>query len=681
MKYLLLLALNTSFTQLALADSPGAGFISAANELRQESNTSTQDEVEPVDLEEEVVSTTTVSDEVCKREDQTTLSQRFLKALLIEEGGMTYSHYPSSGLLKLYGGKMIGNCNAMIEPKVTRPSGNSSYTFSVQIKKSSVCPSEGQEHAGKCRYPVQIAENGYVTKDSPVDHFFEPNYDGFLECLKVSGVFVDGKVHKDKIAKVNFNPESLNNKDSGNLEFYCHGPICHDEKMQDKPSYTTNNSCEWIEKFKEKGGGNVRLVSKEERNANERAAAFKAACNEQDYKALVQMMQSFGSDEKVQLAEVRDNLIKSELKSLKKRFSKYRSLEKIKNADIKKMYELVKDFTKYIVNPLQADIENLIIQQEEAATDEEAERIQRKLDAKIAQLRELVTGEFFNLQDYNKMKDINKRPPLEMEMWREMALQVYKNSNASYHFQRYTTKNQNRKENDKKRMEVLYYDDLKEQMADHVESQREKLEMLGEAVANPGDPIHSAAYRQSALELKEDAQDELAFLVEEYQEGQQALQQCYNYGAQASQCMQNVSQRIDSLQNEITSTQDYYRDLITDDQNNYTTWAGIEDSIASWKGVSLKRVPAASNDFSAMSFSDILARTSGQQQTSTGQLSQQAIAQLLMQQRASQSGQLQNGLTLNTGLSGVYNPYLMQPQQRTNISPYANYQYYYQSRY
>lgn len=641
MRYLLVIALNISLVPSLYADSPGASFISAATELRQQSY-STQDEVQPLEPEEEIVSTTTVSDKVCKREEQTTLSQRFLKALLIEEGGLTYTHYPNSGLLKLYGGKMIGNCNAMIEPKVKRSSANSSYSFSVEIIKSSVCPSEGEENAGKCRYPVHIAENGYATKDSPVDYFFEPNYDGFLECLKVSGVFVDGKVHRDKITKVNFNPESLNNKDSGNLEFYCHGPICYDEKMQDKPSYTTNNSCEWIEKFKEKGGGNVRLVSQEEISANERKAAFKAACNEQNYRTLMSLMHQFGNKQKRQLEEIRDRLIVEKIEDWKGKFNRYKSLDKIKNGDIAKLHQLVKDFTNYIVNPLKDEIESLIIQLEEADTDEAAEQIQNRLNARISDLEKLVTGNKFNLADYNKMKDIDKRPPLEMEMWRDMALKVYQNTNAAWHFQPY--KSSYKKDKNGKVREALYYDDLKEQMADHVEAQREKLEMLGEAVANPGEPVFSAGYRDSALAWKEDAQEELAFLVEEYQQGRQALQRCRNYGAQASQCMQEISLKIDDIGREMTNTQEYYRAKISSDQKNYQDWSKIEDSVADWKGVSLRRIAANNGDFRSMSFSDILSRTSGQQQT--GAFSQDDITRMLQMQRMG-AGLQGNGFMFN----------------------------------
>ncbi len=677
MKYFTFAAFIMIATQMAYAESTRKGFFEAASNT----NWGTEEEVnEPVTStlpEEPEFTSSGESDTVCMREDQTTLSQRMIQVLLFEKHKINGT--PFSNLIKVSGGDMIGNCDSMISFEFSKPSENKYNSNLLQVnvnKPTTGCEDVEENGITKtfCDYKVIFAEDGTANKEET--HSFEPNYYGFMECLKKAGVYDEaaGVFHKDKIAAKPLDEGFKGAVQTGDYEIYCHGPECKKDRLQDESSQS-GNSCEWVEKIKNANGDKITFYSQADIAARRKEADFKAACNLGNYREVLEASQQFDGPQYATLVEVSHNLLHEKIKELTQAFRKKKDLSKYSSSELDDLYSAMEDFNEHILSPLKNRIANLIVQIEEASTDEKADALRDKLDGVFALYAEYVSGDYFGANDYERMKNMEEKPPLKQKAWREMALSLYKNLNAVYNFSRVTNSNLEKEEDEQ--LAELYYDEIIEEMAAAVKKEKRRLNQLGYVASNPGTSKYSDDHYQSAQVWTQEAQEVLTDMTADYKQGAQTLQQCVML--QNAQCVQAVSQRLDTLDKDIAKTKKYYEKKISSDQKNYNEWSKIEKTAASWnKNVTWRGIASTSNtDFTTMSFADILARTTGQgnTQTLTGN-NTNLIQQLLARQQSNPNYVLNNGQTTNTGinwgLSSQNTAYRNLMLRSGGYSPYAN---------
>ena len=203
----------------------------------------------------------------CDEPRQTSLPLSSLLDLVLDaDPKITVDHDPRGGVLTVSGPEMIGNCNAMIEPKLKGKeiSGRMTYAIEFAFKQGEECTFV-KDAAGAdttvikdCKYKIKKKVGDEITNLEPS---FEPSLTGFRKCLTDSGVIkADGKINADGIYPEGINFPFGNVKDSGDVVFMSHGQSSVTERAA-YGSFLMNDGCDYFEKISANG---VRVYSAEE---------------------------------------------------------------------------------------------------------------------------------------------------------------------------------------------------------------------------------------------------------------------------------------------------------------------------------------------------------------------------------------------------------------------------------
>lgn len=151
--------------------------------------------------------------------DQTSMPLNYLTSLLLEQDAkLDLLHDPRAGTLTVTAPDMVGNCSSMLEWNMKRPpiQDKKAYALEVTFKKGVNCDDTG------CEYEYARVEKGVFKQNEKQK--FKPTLAGFEECMKKSGVIVDGKVVPESIYPLPVKERFTKVEESGQVLFLSHGP-------------------------------------------------------------------------------------------------------------------------------------------------------------------------------------------------------------------------------------------------------------------------------------------------------------------------------------------------------------------------------------------------------------------------------------------------------------------------
>ncbi len=463
------------------------------------------------------VITTTRPEEACNKSEQTSLPQRMVRSLLSKRKFEVY-HDASSQKLTLDGGTMIGNCNDMIQYNFEQPKNGRPYVFQVEIRK----PATGcKEKAGKtvCPYKGRTATDG-VTEDKRKDIMVEPNYYGFIQCLRKTGVMNGNSMVKSKISPVKFKHQQNGVGKTAKVLYYCHGPECNKGNVRMSASVHPPQRCQHFENIK-KGG--FKAYSLQDINKNRKTNLYQSICNSKQYQLIEENLSKFS-----EFQEMEQSLIKIRNKFLLKEVEKLHTELTAKDyskLSASKYQRIINDFYTKIVLPKRKELEAKVRKIDSLPEGDKRNREKAKLASLALELVKLTKSPYLASADYKNMISFVKKSPLHKEKWRDAALKLYAVNNTAYHFSRYHPKLAK-----KYKLENVSAEDAVVYIKQDVNTQRTKIEKIGAlAEDSEGTVSYAQEYKMDAEGVMIDHRNHLQDLKEEYSYAQQYEQQnCYN---------------------------------------------------------------------------------------------------------------------------------------------------------
>jgi hypothetical protein len=520
------LILMTIFSSSTCFAGDGDDFLDAFNDggWGTEYETSGQARTEPATTNANTdvqVSTSTLPDAVCTRDKQTSIPQRSFEKLLSKRK-IVPSHNSSTGEMTFDGGMMIGNCKNMLQYNFSQPTDGRPYLLQVEIKKPNTGCSEDPE-TGKtlCEYQAYTATDGIPdTKMKTVK--VEPNYYGFIQCMRDVGVMNGNAMVKGKIAPLKFMHKEKNAHQTAGLWFYCTGPECARQSKQ-KKSNKEENSCRHYEDINKADGTPFTAYSQADVDYNNLEAEFNSICRSGNYKLIERNLPKFTEFQFMYdiLTKVRDEILTEKVKQLKKALSN-KNLSKL---DSGSYFTVLQDYYTRVILPKKKQILELAEKLDNMPDGKARKEAQKQLNAMTKALRKLA---IFKQSDYETMQDFAKKAPLHEEDWRNAALQAYLIGNIAHNVSRY-----NPAYAKKHKLENVDTVEVNELIKDAYNYEQEKMDKIGE-LANDKDG--RVSYAREYKEQADNIRISHANTIATFQEDMAIEQQYYNQMVQQGQC-------------------------------------------------------------------------------------------------------------------------------------------------
>ena len=582
MKYKLLISFLCLFLLSSVNAGDGDDFLQAFGDSswgQKYEQAPREDEAPPMtNANTEIeVNTSAVPDQICTRSQQTSLPKRsFLK--ILSKSDLVVSHNPDTGKLTINGGTMVGNCKNMLQYNFSSPSHGRPYLFQVDIRKPATgCEEDPATGKTLCEYKAYTATDG-IPNDEMKTVKVEPNYNGFVQCMKDVGVMTSSGLAEDKIAPLKFKETFSGANATGEVWFYCHGPECARQRLQNE-SNKEENSCRFYEDINDDGFIAYSQADVREQRAH---ALFNQICRSGDYSLIDNNLPKFTEFSFMYdiLKRVRDTIIEDEVKKLHAQIAKKKDLS---NLDAQNFNRVLSDFYQKVVLPKRSQILYQIEKVDTMADGEARDRELAQLEAMVQAYRKYTKEPFMTKDDYAKMKSFAMKAPLHKELWREAALKYYAVNNSAYHFARYDSELAQ-----KNQMASLSREEVEAQMEMDITEQSEELDKLG-ILANDkeGRVSFSSQFQEAANEVSLAHEFDLYDLQQKIMnERTQERAKCYN--AQAG--MWGINQQVcllKSAQNEAQYEHEYsmktspeYQQMLLERQSPYLNlaqkWSQIE---------------------------------------------------------------------------------------------------------
>lgn len=316
-------------------------------------------------------STSSASTTTCDSSDQTSLPLSYLVGLMRYQGQKIEPSYnPNNGKVTLNFGEMASNCYEMLRFELKKPTDSHDYLVEAKFK---TCGSS------ECEYPVLVKKDGLIKTEKKA---FSPNFEGFRNCLKETGVFADNGVDKTKMA---YNRQSVTLSgayESGSLNFVSKGPsspIAYQEVQ--------TIGCSLVEQITPDP---YSILTKEDRLRQNLDREAAKVCETNNYAEIARFIEEYNQYEGT-LGDIRNRLILKDLEALAKKIRAGKQLNKLE-------YDVLKDFKDYIVEPLVDKVSELYYEIESLPNG--ANR-----DAKVAEYEKAI----------KLLKSYGKKPYLEMK--------------------------------------------------------------------------------------------------------------------------------------------------------------------------------------------------------------------------------------------------------------------------
>lgn len=515
------LILFSIFTTANAYAGDGDDFLNAFNDggwgTEYESSGQARTEPTPTNANTDVqVSTSILSDAVCTRDKQTSIPQRSFEKLLSKRKLVPH-HKPSTGELKLDGGMMIGNCSKMLKYNFSEPGNGRPYIFQVEVIRPNDCPAE----AKTCKYQAYTATDGIPDTEMKTVEV-EPNYYGFIQCMKDVGVMNGNAMVKGKIAPLKFKQTMKNAHKTAGLWFYCTGPECARQSKQ-KESNKDENSCRHYENINKANGDVFTAYSQADVDYNNLEAEFNSICKSGNYKLIERNLPKFAEFQFMHdiLKKVRDEILIHNVTKLKKALAK-KNYSKLNSSTY---FTTLQDYYTKVILPKKKQILALAEKIDGMEDGTARKNAKAQLNAMTKGLRKLA---IFKQSDFDKMKSFARKAPLHEEDWRNAALQAYLIGNIAHNVSRY-----NPAYAKKHKLEDIAPSELNEVIQDSYNYELEKMDKIGElANDREGNVSHARSFKEAADNIRISH----ANTISTFQEDLQMEQQYYNQLVQRGDC-------------------------------------------------------------------------------------------------------------------------------------------------
>ena len=551
----------------------------------------------------------TSQDLECNEEkDRNTVPYKFLLGLLANKS-LSISHDPHSGVLKFDGGIMIGNCQSMLETVVSKPNESIPYyTFQVAVKKPGGC------NGDKCQYEVTSISNG---ENKKATKSFKPNFDGFVSCLKETGVFVNGKINQKKVAPIEFVHEERDITQTSELLYANRGY----KGTRYAGKYSTNKiptypGCYYFEDI-QKGG--FKTYSVDDMESFELERLYQKVCNSGNYKLIDSHISDFDQLVPFQngLIKIRNELILDEVKKLHEIVSESEQLNEVDKAKFK---EVSSDFLEHVIKPLKNDLAQLqrlyanpghsqkenilnsVFGPEKAKAflgkdpAELKKEVLKEMDAKASELVSYARSPYLTKEDYKKMSSSKSGAPLDDSTWTSAVLDVYEVHNTAFNYGRYSDDfwESHYKDNPSYKKEKRYASgaDLDKKISSRMRDKRKKMKRVSEVAANP-DVDYGAKYERTKAAVLKDIDRQMMELRQNMMKAQYKVQtmcaaeKAQKYWISQQACVRDAQAQLEACGRQLRALMASREDAIKKYDGMIAEWkeasedAGVDVAISS----------------------------------------------------------------------------------------------------
>ena len=526
----------------------------------------------------------------CEIKEQTFLPLSFLQKFTQKKPFLVRVKSPTSsrsGEITVDMGNMVSNCNSMISFAWGIGEGQD-HTFGTKIQKPA---GDCKEINGKlkCKYEIDFAKDGIKT--SSEEHWFEPNFSGFKQCLAKTGIFKNGGLDPSAAALAPVKATKRGFQSSGDVLYYCKGPECNRDQngRRTVPSKVEGAVCQH---FQDIIPGGKTFLSRQDLKNKRIKKKFEIACASGDYKLIESFLPEFSefASMKAILLQVRNKLIAEEIKNLKNQLKESDSYE---DFDANEYLALIKDYYLKVVVPKRKEIEELVKLVATAKDENVKKERQKILNQKVKELIELIRDPYLSMSDFNKMVDFAKKAPLHKEKWRKAAEYLFKGISTADQFGRFSTiigPRIKKKENEAGREYRLGLS-LKEARRAIERNVGEKVRFLDKLGVLANDNTGDVSYAQSevfkAQEIQISHQRRVSELQQLLSEERQSVNECYNptigkFGLWTQACIKRSQERQMQISNDLSyySNPQYHQHFIQPRMQNHmreaSLWAQIE---------------------------------------------------------------------------------------------------------
>lgn len=472
-------------------------------------------------------------------EERNTIPYKFLLGLLANRS-LDISHDPHSGVLSLKGGVMIGNCQSMLETVVSKPNENIPYyTFQVAVKRPGGCDGD------VCSYGVTKINNG---ENKKYTKSFKPSFAGFVDCLKDTGVYSDGKISQNKVAPVEFLHKERDITLTSEVVYANRGF----KGTRYAGKYSTNKlpeypGCYYFEDVKKDG---FKTYSVDEMEDYELERLYQKVCDSGNYKLIDSHISDFDQLAPFQdgLVKIRNELILEEVKKLSEIVTEAEDLSEVDKAKFK---EVTSDFLEHVVKPLKNDLaqlqrlysnpghsqkENILNsvfgpEKARALLGKDASalkiEIKKEMDKRASQLVDYARAPYLTKENYEKMTSKKAEAPIEDSTWTSAVLDLYEVHNTAFNYGRYSDDfwESHYQDNPAYKNEKRYTSGAKldKKISSKMRKKRTSIKRVSEVAANP-DVDYGANYERTKKTILGELDREIAKYRRKMFEAQRKIQ-------------------------------------------------------------------------------------------------------------------------------------------------------------
>lgn len=525
-------------------------------------------------------------------DDQTSIPYKFLLSLLANKS-LDIRHKEHEGILEIDGGVMIGNCQDMLEPFVSKPESSSPfYTFQMSVRKPSSC------NGDKCSYDVKTVENG---RNKTITKNFAPNFYGFVECLKETGVMSGKNIDKSKVTPVQLFHREVDVTETSELVYANRGF----KGTQYSGKFSENKLPEFqgCYYFEDIQSGGFKTYSVDDIENFDMENLYQKVCNSGNYKLINSHIADFEDNDAFQtsLREIRNELILKEVKALHDIVNDSESLEEV---DVPKFKEVTSDFLEYVINPIKMDLTQMqrlyanpghsqkedilksIFGPKKAQallgkdTRELKSILKDEMDELASKLVSYARKPYLTKDDFKKMTDSDAGAPLDDKTWTGAVLDLYEAQLTAFNYGRYSKDffDSHYKGNPEYKNAKQYAKaaDLDKKIKAKLDTTREKINRVYHVASNP-DVDYSRKYEKTKNIILSEIDEKIANLEKNMKEAQWkvqtmcAVEKRQKYWINQQSCVEEArmklmacSRQIQALLRERSGIVEKYDDMIAD---------------------------------------------------------------------------------------------------------------------
>ena len=489
---------------------------------------------------------TSSNNKQCTSNSQTSLPLTYITSLIMEKNGkLDILHDQRTGQVTWSAPKMISNCASMIDWKLKKPiiEGKQAYAIEAAIKQGENCSDAG------CTYNVIKVVDG-APQNTPIT--VKPDLKGFEQCLKETGVVVDGKVKPEAIFPQQLKEKRTGVDASGKLYFLSSG-LMSSQVGGKYGAHEYIDGCDHYESAHPEIKSFLTLADAEKERLDAEAARLRE-CKVDEYGKLADFIEKYEAYAS-ELGDVRDRLIMEAAKKSAEAIGKGEYTDE----DLK----VISDFHKYVVQP-KVDMAVALYEASLELEGDSKKQVQDQLKQVLAEITALNKKPYF--LSSHTLKLIHDGKFEDAEKLNDMKLVLE-------HHQRLGAKQNNVVITPRVAIERVIAG--KTAFADTVVKEKENYEIRTGQVTGK-----SVVHRSNARVLRENIQVRTRNFYEEMQLEMARVQQpngyCYKYWRNTQKCIEDSLLRVQELQALLQHYNKVDEERIAEEEGKAKEYEGLE---------------------------------------------------------------------------------------------------------